>query len=105
MFHWNKQRISSQNPHDKSIYGRKFKDENFKLKHTGAGTLSMANSGPNTNGSQFFICLDKTDWLDGAHVVFGQVIEGLSVVKEMEQCGSQGGGCSRLVTIASCGTV
>ena len=65
----------------------------------------MANSGPNTNGSQFFICLDKTDWLDGAHVVFGQVIEGLDVVKEMETCGSQSGGCSRLVTIAACGTV
>merc|ERR1711915_46106 len=86
----------------KSIYGEKFKDENFELTHTGPGILSMANCGPNTNGSQFFLCLDKTDWLDGAHVVFGKVIEGLEILTKMEQCGSQSGGCSKLVVISDC---
>ena len=88
-----------------SIYGQKFADENFKMKHTGPGVLSMANSGPNTNGSQFFICTEKTSWLDGKHVVFGKVVDGYRVVKEMEKVGSDGGTTSATVVIEDCGQI
>merc|ERR1711977_77090 len=77
----------------KSIYGSKFEDENFSLKHTG----------PGTNGSQFFLCTVKTDWLDGKHVVFGSVTEGMNVVEEIEKVGSKSGATSKEVTIADSG--
>ena len=86
-----------------SIYGEKFADENFKLKHAGPGTLSMANAGPNTNGSQFFICTADTQWLDGKHVVFGKVVDGYDVIKKCEAVGSQSGATSKPVVVADCG--
>merc|ERR1719162_182051 len=87
----------------KSIYGNKFEDENFVLKHTGSGILSMANAGKNTNGSQFFLCTAATSWLDGKHVVFGSVVEGMDVVKKVEGVGSQSGTTSAKVVVANSG--
>ena len=87
----------------KSIYGEKFPDENFKILHNKRGLLSMANAGPNTNGSQFFITFGPTEWLNGAHVVFGELIEGDDVLKKIEACGSRSGKTTKQLVIEDCG--
>jgi peptidyl-prolyl isomerase F (cyclophilin D) len=87
----------------KSIYGETFGDENFTLKHTGPGVVSMANAGPGTNGSQFFLCTVATPHLNGHHVVFGRVVEGMDVVKKMEGLGSRSGQTEKKIEIEDCG--
>ena len=86
-----------------SIYGSRFNDENFKLKHTKPHLLSMANAGPNTNGSQFFITFKETPWLDGRHVVFGEVIEGQDIVNELEKIGTGSGSTKKKAVIVDSG--
>ena len=86
-----------------SIYGNKFADENFTLKHSKPHLLSMANAGPNTNGSQFFITFKETPWLNGRHTVFGEVIEGSDIVDRLEKIGSGSGKTSKEALIADSG--
>ena len=86
-----------------SIYGKRFEDENFEMKHSKAGILSMANAGPGTNASQFFVTFVPCSWLDGKHVVFGELIEGMDTLKKIEACGSRSGATSKSVIIADCG--
>ncbi|AFY36667.1 peptidyl-prolyl cis-trans isomerase cyclophilin type [[Leptolyngbya] sp. PCC 7376] len=88
-----------------SIYGDNFPDENFQLKHSETGLLSMANRGPNTNGSQFFITTVLTPWLNGKHVVFGKAVEGLDVIEKIESHGSRSGATDAPVVIADCGEI
>ena len=87
----------------KSIYGNKFEDENFKLKHTEKGQLSMANAGKNTNGSQFFITFVKTSWLDGNHVVFGKVVDGMKTLDSLMEISTNSGNPKKNAVIVDCG--
>ncbi|ORY06725.1 cyclophilin B precursor [Basidiobolus meristosporus CBS 931.73] len=89
----------------KSIYGKSFKDESFELEHSKAGLLSMANAGPDTNGSQFFITAEPTHWLDGQHVVFGEVLQGMSVVREIENTPVSANRPTDTITIVKCGEI
>eukprot|EP00270_Netrium_digitus_P020946 TRINITY_DN8774_c0_g1_i1.p1 TRINITY_DN8774_c0_g1~~TRINITY_DN8774_c0_g1_i1.p1 ORF type:complete len:198 (+),score=24.26 TRINITY_DN8774_c0_g1_i1:14-607(+) len=86
-----------------SIFGKRFEDESFELKHEGRGILSMANSGADTNNTQFFITFKDTPHLDGKHVVFGKVVQGMEVVDKLESVGSRSGATSLTVTIHDCG--
>ena len=90
---------------NKSIYGPRFNDETFELKHGGPGVVSMANCGPHTNGSQFFITLSKTEWLDGKHVAFGRVVEGMETIKKIEAAGTANGATAKRLSIDNCGQV
>ena len=88
-----------------SIYGRTFKDENLKVQHFKRGLLSMANSGPDTNGSQFFITFQPTSWLNGYHCVFGEMVEGENVLAKIEELGTRNGTPKAEIKILDCGEI
>lgn len=90
---------------NESIYGPKFDDENFSVHHDSPGIVSMANSGRNTNGGQFFITLIRAPWLDGSHVAFGRVVDGMDVLSQMQECGQSSGVPKQKVVIADCGEI
>lgn len=97
--------IANDGTQNESIYGPKFEDENFSVKHSEPGMVSMANGGRNSNGSQFFITYIPTPWLDGRHVVFGKVVEGMDIVEKIQACGSSNGAPTKTVIIKDCGEV
>jgi len=92
-------------PHGESIYGSNFRDENLNLKHHKRGMLTMANNGPDTNNSQFMVTFQETPWLDGYHVVVGELVEGEEVLKEVESAGSRDGKTKDTIKIEDCGEV
>ncbi len=97
--------INENGTSGESIYGTTFPDENFFMKHSKEGVLSMANAGPNTNGSQFFVTFRACPWLDGKHVAFGQVIKGMEVVREVEKYGTNSGATLKRISIVECGQI
>ncbi|KAH0785357.1 peptidyl-prolyl cis-trans isomerase [Histomonas meleagridis] len=97
--------ISNDGSQNESIYGPRFEDENFAIKHDQPGIVSMANNGRNTNGSQFFITLVKAQWLDNHYVAFGKVVEGMDVVEAIQAAGSSNGVPKQNIVISDCGEV
>ena len=97
--------IANDGSQNESVYGPRFEDENFTVKHSEPGIVSMANSGRNSNGGQFFITLVKAPWLDGRQVAFGKVIEGMDIVELIQAAGTSSGAPKQTITISDCGEI